>query len=80
MVNSASQLFFYAGKGTGFFAAGVQKGQGWSGMTIAGGQDINGDGRADIVARQNSTRKLFLYPVVNSSVGFGTPVQIGSGW
>lgn len=41
-------------------------------------KDMNGDGTADIIARDSSGR-LYLYPGTSTG-GIGTRVQIGSGW
>jgi hypothetical protein len=41
-------------------------------------KDMNGDGNPDLVARDSGGR-LWLYPSTSAS-GFGTRVQIGSGW
>ncbi|MBM7858060.1 LamG-like jellyroll fold domain-containing protein [Lentzea nigeriaca] len=59
----------------------VQVGTGWNGYTIAGIADWDDDGKQDIIAREDATGVLLLYP------GQGTrapstvpPVQIGTGW
>ncbi len=45
------------------FTTGIQAGTGWNGMdAITGGQDYNGDGRDDLLARQQSTGKPVLLP------------------
>src|SRR5664280_1873421 len=40
--------------------------------------DFNGDGWSDLIARENSSGKLYLYP--GNGTGFPNMVQIGSGW
>jgi hypothetical protein len=46
-------------------------------MTALIAADFNGDGKADIIAR-DSSGYLWLYPHTPS--GFGTSSQIGNGW
>ncbi|MDO6142059.1 VCBS repeat-containing protein, partial [Paenarthrobacter aurescens] len=56
-----------------------QVGQGWNVMTsITGPGDFNGDGRSDVLARDNSGT-LWLYPG-NGSGGWLARVQAGQGW
>ena len=45
---------------------------------LTGGGDFNRDGRADLIARQNATGYLMLYP--GGAGGFGAPSRIGIGW
>ena len=40
--------------------------------------DFTGDGFSDLIARENSSGKLYLYP--GNGTGFPAMVQIGSGW
>src|SRR5664280_1779370 len=40
--------------------------------------DFTGDGWSDLIARENSSGKLYLYP--GNGTGFPNMVQIGSGW
>src|SRR5664279_3001620 len=40
--------------------------------------DFNGDGWSDLIARENSSGSLYLYPGIGG--GFPARVQIGSGW
>ncbi len=62
------------------FTTGIQAGTGWNGMdAITGGQDYNGDGRDDLLARQQSTGYLYFYPGKGNGT-FGSRVKIGSGW
>lgn len=56
-------------------------GAGWSGRTVVGIVDLNGDGVKDLIARDDDTGVIWLYPGVAGGT-FGdetTRVQIGSG-
>ena len=44
---------------------------------LVGTGDFNGDGRADLLARERATGYLWLYPG-NGSGGFAPPVQVGT--
>ena len=70
----------YPGNGTGGFRSPVLIGTRWQSFPeVAGGSDVNNDGRADLLA-WTSGGGLFLYPG-NGSGGFaGSGRQIGSGW
>lgn len=68
------QLYHYSTPG----AAG---GSGWSGRTVIGILDVTGDGVKDLIARDDATGVLWLYPGAAGGT-FGdetTRVQIGSG-
>jgi hypothetical protein len=59
----------------------VQIGSGMDGLTVAGVTDWDDDGNQDLIAKENSTGLLWLYPG-NSTRG-PSPVQrveIGNGW
>lgn len=78
---STGKLWMYPGTSTGGLGARKLVGSsGWNGMdALVGAGDMNGDGRPDLVARQPSTGKLWLYPGRTGS--FGPRVLIGtSGW
>ncbi|WP_084327848.1 FG-GAP-like repeat-containing protein [Intrasporangium oryzae] len=79
--SSTGDLYLYRGNGTGGFQSTVTLiGTGWNGMsTIIGPGDVNGDGRADLIARERSTGYLWLYPG-NGAGGFLSRVRIGTGW
>jgi hypothetical protein len=56
-------------------------GSGWSGRTVIGILDVTGDGVKDLIARDDATGVIWLYPGVAGGT-FGdetTRVQIGSG-
>ncbi|MGW6449171.1 LamG-like jellyroll fold domain-containing protein [Lentzea sp. NPDC055074] len=59
----------------------VQIGLGWGGYTIAGLADWDKDGKTDIIAREDATGRLMLYPGEGKR-GPSTipPVAIGGGW
>lgn len=78
-IRPGGQLMFHRGVGGEQFAAPVQIGHGWQGMTwVQGGVDWNGDGNLDVLARQ-ADGKLFLYPG-NGRGGFYAKRQVGHGW
>jgi serine protease len=78
-INSTGQLYFYRGKGTGQFYAGVQAGQGWNGMMLGSGADLSGDAKADIVGVNLITRNLYFYKATGSG-GFAASRVIGTAW
>ncbi|MFB9659015.1 FG-GAP repeat domain-containing protein [Glycomyces mayteni] len=55
-------------------------GTGWHKMSaLVSGQDFNGDGKVDIVAREAATGYLWLYPGKGDGT-VGARVKTGSGW
>ncbi|HET8594362.1 MAG TPA: FG-GAP-like repeat-containing protein [Intrasporangium sp.] len=73
-------LFLYAGTGTGALRPGVRVGTGWNIFSsVVGTGDLNGDGFADVVARERSTGYLWLYPG-NGKGGWLARVRLGTGW
>ncbi len=77
---SNGYLWLYPGDGLGGWLTRVRVGTGWNGMTaIVGPGDFNGDGTADVLARQASTGDLWLYPG-DGLGGWLTPVRVGTGW
>lgn len=79
-VAATGELRLYAGNGRAGFSAGLKIGNGWQGMnaldTVG---DFNGDGRADVLAREASTAILWLYPG-NGRGGWLPRVKVGTGW
>jgi hypothetical protein len=73
-------LWLYPGNGSGGWLPKVRVGVGWGGFNaLFGPGDFNGDGRADVLARETSTGYLWLYPG-NGSGGWLPRVRVGSGW
>ncbi|MGW3376181.1 FG-GAP-like repeat-containing protein [Streptomyces hydrogenans] len=76
---STGKLWLYPGTSTGTLGARKLIGAGgWNGMNaLTGVGDMNGDGRADLYAREASTGKLWLYP--GKAGALGTRVLVGTG-
>ncbi|MFE0452173.1 trypsin-like serine protease [Streptomyces sp. NPDC058914] len=61
-VDSAGALWIYPGKGTGSFGTRVKAGTGWNNFNVVRGHgDFNGDGRADLLARNKTSGAVYLY-------------------
>jgi secreted trypsin-like serine protease len=61
-VDSAGYLWIYPGKGNGSFATRIKVGSGWGQYnSLRGHGDFNGDGKADLIARNKSTGYVYLY-------------------
>ncbi|MFB6834226.1 FG-GAP-like repeat-containing protein [Streptomyces hydrogenans] len=77
---STGKLWLYPGTGTGGLGARKLLGSGgWNGMSrIAAVGDLSRDGRADLLAVEKSTGKLWLYPGTASG-GLGARKLIGAG-
>ncbi|MFK8909887.1 FG-GAP-like repeat-containing protein [Streptomyces sp. YS-3] len=76
---STGDLYLYEANGSGNFKARVKIGTGWkSYLLAAGGGDLNGDGRADLIAR-DSSGVLWLYPGTGKGT-LDTRVKLGGGW
>jgi hypothetical protein len=76
---AAGRLYVYPGNGKGYLQARTFASSGWKGMDmLTGVGDLNGDGRADLVARTPANGKLWLYPG-NGKGGFGKALLIGNG-
>ncbi|MDP9696099.1 UNVERIFIED_ORG: hypothetical protein J2X79_003678, partial [Arthrobacter globiformis] len=77
--DTSGVLWFYPGNGKGSFSTRTRIGSGWNAMTsITGTGDLNGDGKADLLARDTSG-VLWFYPG-NGKGSFSTRTRIGSGW
>jgi hypothetical protein len=78
--NSDGCLYFYGGKGDGFFKSRVQIGCGWGGydaLTAVG--DFNGGGHGDWLARRQSDGNLFAY-FGDGAGSAASRSQIGTAW
>ena len=73
-------LWLYRGSGTGGFLPRVRVGTGWNVFNaLVGPGDFNGDGAADVLARETATGVLWLYR--GSGAGGWLPrVRVGAGW
>ncbi|NML50159.1 ATP/GTP-binding protein [Streptomyces sp. R302] len=76
---STGKLWLYPGTGNGLAPRKLIGTGGWNGMNaLTGPGDMNSDGRVDLVAREASTGKLWLYP--GTSTGrLGARKLIGTG-
>jgi hypothetical protein len=81
--DGTSKLWLYPGQSTrGYSGLGrFEIGNGWNAMTFAGVADYDRDGKQDIVARDDGTGKLWLYPG-QSTRGYSSfsRSEIGNGW
>ncbi|MCS0634239.1 trypsin-like serine protease [Streptomyces sp. LP05-1] len=80
--DTAGRLYVYPGTGSASapFGARTLIGGGWTFTAFAATGDVNGDGRADLFAR-DSAGTLWLYPGRGSaSAPFAARVKIGGGW
>ncbi|MFJ8132848.1 FG-GAP-like repeat-containing protein [Streptomyces hydrogenans] len=77
---STGKLWLYPGTATGPLGARKLLGSGgWNAMNaLIGFGDMTKDGKADLLAREKSTGKLWLYPGRTGAVG--SRVLIGGGW
>ncbi|WP_326575718.1 FG-GAP-like repeat-containing protein [Actinacidiphila glaucinigra] len=77
---ATGKLWLYPGTGSGGLGARKLIGTGgWNGMNaLVGAGDMTGDGRADLVAREKATGKLWLYPGTSTRT-LGARKLIGTG-
>ncbi|MFD5765697.1 FG-GAP-like repeat-containing protein [Streptomyces sp. NPDC127049] len=77
---STGKLYLYPGTSSGSLGARKLIGTGgWNSMNaLIGFGDMTKDGKADLLAREASTGKLWLYPGKASALG--SREQIGTGW
>ncbi|MFI9610889.1 FG-GAP-like repeat-containing protein [Streptomyces sp. NPDC052023] len=78
--DKTNALYRYHGTGKGTFASRVKLSAAWgvSYDAVVGAGDINGDGTADLVAR-DTTGALYRIPGTGQG-SFGTRARIGTGW
>jgi peptidoglycan/xylan/chitin deacetylase (PgdA/CDA1 family) len=77
---TTGELWLYPGNGRGGWLTPTRIGRGWQGMdALVSPGDFNGDGKADLMARDATTGELWLYPG-NGRGGWLTPTRIGRGW
>ncbi|WP_306318269.1 MULTISPECIES: VCBS repeat-containing protein [unclassified Streptomyces] len=84
---ATGKLFFWAGSGTtsattSGFAAPVEVAGDWTDLGDLAAGDLDGNGTADLVARDTRTDQLRYWPGLGSAAPalFGTPELVGSGW
>nr|BEK62893.1 hypothetical protein KPHV_01200 [Kitasatospora purpeofusca] len=79
--NGNGSLYVHPGTGgTGYLAGGVEIGSGWQNFTFAGVADYTGDGKPDVVTRNNGNGNLYVYPGAGGTGQVTAAVEIGSGW
>ena len=78
---STGDLYLYPEPGTGTQSTTRRRiGTGWSGYSLlAPAGDMNRDGVPDLLARQNSTGTLYLYPM-HADASFGRRQVLATGW
>ncbi|WP_246669931.1 FG-GAP-like repeat-containing protein [Arthrobacter zhaoguopingii] len=79
-VTATGDLRLYRGTGNGTLGGGVRIGGGWASMNaLETPGDFNGDGKADVLARERATGTLWLYPG-NGAGGWLPRLRLGSNW
>ena len=78
---SNGTLWLYPGSSTGAFTQAFRQiGSGWNAIdTIAAPGDWNGDKHNDLLGRETSTGRLWLYPGTGDGA-LGKPRVVGTGW
>ncbi|MBM2614969.1 RICIN domain-containing protein [Actinoplanes sp. LDG1-06] len=78
--NSTGKLWLYPGNGNGALGTRVEIGTGgWNGMNELTVGRFNGDEFDDLVATENASGKLWLYPGTTAGPGVGSRVELGIG-
>lgn len=79
-VTATGDLLLYRGKGNGTVWPGARIGVGWAPMTaLETPGDFNGDGKADVLAREAATGYMWLYRG-NGVGGWQPRIRVGQGW
>ncbi|MDR1188470.1 MAG: VCBS repeat-containing protein, partial [Bifidobacteriaceae bacterium] len=79
MIDGSGKLWCYPGNGHAGFGSRSLVNSGWNGWMAVTGADLNGDGRGDLMGRQNSTHRLYYYRNTGNN-RFAAGQAIGSGW
>lgn len=81
-VTSAGNLYLYGGNGDGTFDASVKVGTGYGVYnSLRGHGDFNNDGKADLIARLDSTDDLYLIRGTGKAdAAFAAPLKVRSAW
>ena len=78
--DATGYLWIYPGNGAGGWGTRIGPDAGWASMNaIAGGADYNGDGLADLIAIDDTTGFLWIYPG-DGAGGWGTRIGPDAGW
>jgi Tol biopolymer transport system component len=76
--SSTGELFLYRGTGTGVTSRTLIGRSGWNGMNVITRLgDFDGDAHEDVITRETSTGKLWLYR--GTGTGFSSRVRLGNG-
>ncbi|MGC4938798.1 FG-GAP-like repeat-containing protein [Kribbella sp. DT2] len=77
--DASGNLFYYRGAGNGTFSTRIDVGSGWNGFGPMNAMDVNGDGKADLVAVRTSDGHLFRWTGKGDGT-LRTGEDIGQGW
>jgi FG-GAP-like repeat len=78
--DTTGYLWIYPGNGAGGWGTRIGPNAGWASMNaIAGGADYNGTSLPDLIAIDDATGYLWIYPG-NGAGGWGTRIGPDHGW